>query len=875
MLRILSVVVPTYNERLNIRPLVERTVTAFQKLSEPAELIVVDDNSPDGTAAAAEEAAHALGAADLVRVIVRTEDRGLAQAVVAGFAAARGDVVTVMDADLSHPPELLGDLLAPIREGRADIAVASRRVKGGGVSNWPLKRRFISWGAGLLARPLAPIRDTTSGFFAARKSLVESIELRPRGYKIGLEIFVRARVATTARMVEVPFVFTDRTAGESKLGGSVMLAYLVQLAELYRARFPVLVGYLMFSFVGALGIGVDAVVYNLAYFYAGLERLGVRTGGLIAQTASFLVAAVFNFALNRAWTFRDRAPEASLAKFILVCAGGYVLRSLVFAGVAGALAGAGEFVVGNAALAAGIFAASFWNYFGSRRWAFPREAPVEPRPARDPAWTWAWAWALALLLGLAILRLAYINFLPLADDEAYYWQWSRHLDWGFHDHPPMIAYLIAAGTRFAGANEFGIRLLPTLLASATIWLVFRLATRVAGSTRAGLWAAGTFAAAPMMASGSVLATPDAPLVFFWTATIAAAWRAVETGRLSAWLTAGAAMGLGFISKYPMAILAVALAVALPLSRPGRRALRTPGPWASAGLAFAVCLPHLSWLIEQDWAPVRFQLQHGLEAKGSGIAGIAGLGRFLTLQLVVMSPPLFLLTMTALWNGCVRTARGLRLEDPGPSLLAVPALLTFLLFAGASLSSPGSANWTAPAYPALLALLGAMAVSWAGWRKAIAGISIALAAALSLYAHVESAWPIVPYTKGPWLMVRDRTGFARWVDSLRSSKGAEGRAALVLAKDYRTASALAFYLPDHPETGAPFERGSGAQYRAWQERVPIAGGKAWYFTNAENDPAVERLFEAFERVDSYWETRLGVRILKPLHAFYGTLRATEP
>jgi dolichol-phosphate mannosyltransferase len=857
---------------MNIRPLVERTVASFRKLPEPAELIVVDDNSPDGTAAAAEEAARELDAAAVVRVIVRTEDRGLSQAVVAGFAAARGDVVAVMDADLSHPPELLGELLAPIREDRADISVASRRVKGGGVSNWPLKRRFISWGAGLLARPLVPIRDTTSGFFAARKSLLEMIELRPRGYKIGLEVFTRARAATPARMVEVPFVFTDRTAGESKLGGSVMFAYLVQLGELYRVRYPILVGYLMFSVVGGLGIGVDAVVYNLAYFYAGLEAVGLAAGGFLAQTASFLVAAVFNFALNRAWTFRDRAEEASLPKFILVCTGGYLLRSLVFAGIVALLSGAGEFAAGNAALAAGVFAASFWNFFGSRRWAFPRGGralPASPEDLRESAW------ALALVLGLAVVRLAYIAFLPLAEDEAYYWQWSRHLDWGFHDHPPMIAYLIAAGTRFAGMNAFAIRLLPTLLATATVWLVYALAARAARSPRAGLWAAGAFAAAPMLASGSVLATPDAPFIFFWTAAIATAWRAVDTGRLAWWLAAGAALGLGMISKYPMAILAIALIVALPMSGAGRRAIGTVGPWAAAALAALICLPHLDWLRDQGFAPVGYQLGHGLDAR-SGMSGLDGLARFLALQIAVISPPLFALMAAALWRGAVAAARNMRHEDPGPALLAVPALLTFGLFAFTSLSSPGGANWLAPAYPTLFAIFGTMAVDWTGWRKGMAWASIGLAAAISLYAHVESAWPIVPYDKGPWLMVRDRTGLAQWVDALRSSKGAEGQAARILAKDYRIASTLAFYLPDRPDAWAPLERGSGAQYPVWYERSRAkGGGLAWYITNSDKDPALETLFETFERVDTYWETRLGVRILKEFHAFYGTLRASDP
>ena len=128
----LSVIVPTYNESRNISALTERVVAAFERLDEAAELIIVDDNSPDGTAAQARELVEANGWQDRVRVILRETDRGLAKAVVAGFEAAHGDVLAVMDADLSHPAELLPALLAAVREQGAEVAVASRYVKGGG-----------------------------------------------------------------------------------------------------------------------------------------------------------------------------------------------------------------------------------------------------------------------------------------------------------------------------------------------------------------------------------------------------------------------------------------------------------------------------------------------------------------------------------------------------------------------------------------------------------------------------------------------------------------------------------------------------------------------------------------------------------------------
>ena len=371
-----TVIVPTYNEKQNIRPLVERAMKAFRQIPEAVELLFVDDASPDGTAdevlvLAREVAELEAGPQErAVRVVVRHGERGLAGAVQRGFTESRGDIIAVMDADLSHPPEVLPKLLETVRTGGADVAVGSRRVRGGGIENWPISRRIISWGSGLLARPLVPVRDTTSGFFALRRKCLEGIELKPIGYKIGLEVFARSRYDTIR---EVPFVFTDRRYGQSKLGGRVMLAYLVQLASLYRERWPNVVRFFQFGLVGLLGALVDATVFNVAMWYVSLVSLGHVLGGLMSQSLSFLVAVFFNFFLNKMWTFQEHGHQAKLSAFIGVCALGYLMRSAVFAMlISSTMMGRalGQVVLANVALAAGILVASFWNYFASKRWAF-------------------------------------------------------------------------------------------------------------------------------------------------------------------------------------------------------------------------------------------------------------------------------------------------------------------------------------------------------------------------------------------------------------------------------------------------------------------------------------------------------------------------
>jgi dolichol-phosphate mannosyltransferase len=188
----------------------------------------VDDGSPDGTANVADR----LGATHPLRVVRRAGKAGLASAVVAGFAAAKGDTLLVMDADLSHPPEVVPDLVRAIADG-ADLAVGSRYVAGGGTEDWPMKRRVVSRVACLMGNVLVPIRDSTSGFFAIRRSVIEGVKLNPIGFKIGFEVMARGRYG---RAVEVPYTFRDRELGKSKFGQREIGQYLIQLVQVARDR---------------------------------------------------------------------------------------------------------------------------------------------------------------------------------------------------------------------------------------------------------------------------------------------------------------------------------------------------------------------------------------------------------------------------------------------------------------------------------------------------------------------------------------------------------------------------------------------------------------------------------------------------------------
>lgn len=199
----------------------------------PIELVIVDDASPDGTGALAEELAKTTPLP--IIVVHRCEKSGLASAILAGARAARAGVVTVMDADLSHPPELLPSLLEAIRGG-SDVAVASRYVPGGGVERWPLTRRFVSHAATLVARVGLGlnVRDPLSGFFAVRREVLTGNQYLGLGYKLLMEILAKNPKRPVA---EIPYRFVDRQSGQSKLGFGEIWSFLGLLAYLMWARF--------------------------------------------------------------------------------------------------------------------------------------------------------------------------------------------------------------------------------------------------------------------------------------------------------------------------------------------------------------------------------------------------------------------------------------------------------------------------------------------------------------------------------------------------------------------------------------------------------------------------------------------------------------
>lgn len=224
-----SVVIPTYNEAAGIEKLISTLTAVFQNAGIKGEVVIVDDKSPDGTGALVDS----LGAKYPVRCVHRAGKLGLASAVIDGWKACSSPIIGVMDADFSHDPVIIPSMVRAIQNGECELAIGSRYIKGGGISNWPWRRKITSKVAILFARPLTKVRDITSGYLFMRRGVIDDVALDPIGFKIGLEVIMKGKYRAVK---EVPYVFTDRTLGTSKLNSGEIFNYLKQLAKIYGGR---------------------------------------------------------------------------------------------------------------------------------------------------------------------------------------------------------------------------------------------------------------------------------------------------------------------------------------------------------------------------------------------------------------------------------------------------------------------------------------------------------------------------------------------------------------------------------------------------------------------------------------------------------------
>lgn len=368
-----SVIIPTFNESENICNVLRSIKEHLPKID--LEAIVVDDNSPDGTGKIVENYINSMKNVTgySISVIHRKAKEGLSSAILAGLKNSKGETVVVMDSDLSHPPQIIPKMLDTLRQTQCDIVVASRYVTGGAIQGWPLKRKLMSKIATKIAKKWLGVspHDPMSGFFAFRKKITKELKFDAIGYKILLELLVKTK---GVKVEEIPYTFTDRKNGSSKLDTSTVLDYLKSVWRLYRygrterkSEKRISVRFLSkaarFFTVGASGLAVNYLASLL--FSSSLEMwyLHATILGIIFSISS-------NFLLNKYWTFEDKdfSPRRTIIQYGKFSAfssfGALIQLGMVYYLV-------DEFALSYpVALVLAVGTAAFGNFIFNKKWTF-------------------------------------------------------------------------------------------------------------------------------------------------------------------------------------------------------------------------------------------------------------------------------------------------------------------------------------------------------------------------------------------------------------------------------------------------------------------------------------------------------------------------
>jgi dolichol-phosphate mannosyltransferase len=707
---------------------------------------------------------------DLDVVVTYVEGARDPASLLAAIAATGREIVVVMDAAYRYQTARIGEFALPLARRQVD-AVFAAREHNAGESRRGFVRRLAAHTA---VWPLVDAADPLSGFFAARRDRLLGLSLTPDSFDLGLELLaqnsgwlrvldVSVAAAGEAQM-PTPTVLMQRGRRLMALGGGA-----VSIGRATR-----------FAAVGFIAMAVDFSVFQTLLWF------GVRLGS--AHIYSFAISVALNFYLNASWTFVASARETGepLWRQYLRFLGVAVAALLLRGGVLG-LASDKLGLPPQLGIVLGIGTAATVSFLGNAFFVFPTGHAAVPLAMR---WRMAALGSIAFIL---VLRLIYIGQPNLLPEEAYYWNYAQHLDIGYLDHPPMVAWAIALTTAVFGNGEFGVRIAAALLWLATTCFALAYARNLYGKS-AGLVTAMLVAVLPYTFGAAIIMSPDAPLVAAWAAALFFLERALLGERRRAWWGVGAAIGLGLLSKYTIVLLGPAVLVFVIIDPRSRHWLLRPEPYLGALLAALIFAPVILWNVENDWVSFAFQ---GPRRMASHF--YFGLPELLGEVLLLLTP------VGALAAGLVLLGRGSgALEAQRYRFVTVFTLVPVLVFVAFSLNHAVKLNWTGPSWLALFPAVaaGILATGEAAGGRVEVGLRSAwqptVAALLLLYAlglhYLVLGLPGVPYRN-------DLRGLPLgWNDLARqaSAVGAEvaattGQPPVYVGIDkYTFASEMAFY-----------------------------------------------------------------------------------
>lgn len=480
-----------------------------------------------------------------------------------------------------------------------------------------------------------------------------------------------------------------------------------------------------------------------------------------------------------------------------------------------------------------------------------------PRPAWLPRPVW-----LRVLALLTVLRLVVAGASPLSPDEAYYWTWSHALAPGYLDHPPMTALWIRAGTLIFGDTAFGARLLSPLAAGlGTLLLAAACTDLLEGPSelrrRRALVAAVLLNATLLLGVGAVTITPDTPLLFFWTAALAALGRLIATRRGIWWLAAGAAIGLAIDSKYTAMLPGGGLALWLAATREGRLWLCTPWPWSAALIALLLFTPVLAWNASHGWTS--FLKQGGRGGDWHPLNAGRYLGELLAGQAGLATPFIFVLFV----RGMARIGRHPLSGPPGHSLLVFVTLPAVLVFVQHALGDRVQANWPGLLYPACAIAAASLDRRWKG--AAASGLL------LTALVYAQSVAAPVPLPRALDITLVRLAGWQALATEVAARAAADTDTdGMIMADEYGLAGELAFALPGHAVLAAE------PRWRLFALPHPDLAGRTVLLlrTTRRRDPPDRRLFSHCVPLGELQRGRQG-RVAERYRLYRVTVRADLP
>ncbi len=788
----ITVIVPTLNECENIPVLLPRIIDSLTSAGLEAEILVVDGGSTDGTP----QAVNFFSDNQAVHLLETQGKGGLAGDVIQAARIAKGKHVVVMDGDLSHPAEKLPELILPLLDNRCDMTIGSRYIPGGGTPDWPKWRRLASRCGSLLALPFVDVKDPMSGFFGISGDKLIELGQQAKGFKIGLEIL--AQGGDHLNVQEIPIEFSDRQAGHTKFGPKQVLEYFRQLGRLSGGRASVNSA-VRWGLVGLSGMGLDLGTFEI------LQNLGFDV--LLSHSISFLAATMFNFLLNWKWAFRPADNTPSYVGYLVTCVLAYFLRAGVIAQAINI-----QHWAPSVALMFGIISGAIVNYVGSAWFVFRRQ---EGTGASSVQWR---VLAIVVFAYSLMIRVLYGSLMDVIPEEAYYWNYGQHLDFGYLDHPPMVAWIVRLSTSLFGDNAFAVRLPALLCCLGTTFFTWKAARLLFNKTTA-LVAVSLLSCLPVFFLTGGVTTPDAFLYLCWMGCAYFVQKAVILDSGKAWYAAGLFAGLGLLSKYTMVILGLGVLLFLLTDRNSRKWLRRPEPYIAVLISLVAFSPVIYWNAQNGWVSFLFQSSRRLARQREfGLFELIG-------AMLLLVTPLGLIgsiksMLTEKYGGVCVHVNNKKIAVSAKRLAAFMTFMPLAVFLLFSLNHSPKLNWTGVVFISAIPFLANdicsfnprsnALVQWGrkAWRPMMIGLLLTFGFlgfySISGFPGIAPVGELLAYNPSAW---KNLSGSVENIRT-RISKQTGSPAAITGMDKYAMSSELAFHNGIRLADGSPRVAGRG-------------------------------------------------------------------